>query len=119
MLGASVCREDCSNAYLSLIGVFALAGLALVVFLFALRLTVAAGTVNGLIFYANIVHINRTLFFPSSQTNIVTVFIAWINLDFGITTCFYREMDMYTSVWLQFAVPLYILWGFMLFSNTS
>ena len=107
-LGGSVCTEDCSNAYLSLIAVFALAGLALTVFLFPLRLTVAEGTVNGLIFYANIIHINRTLFFPSSQTNILTVFIAWINLDLGITTCFYREMDMYTRVWLQFVFPIYI-----------
>jgi len=57
--------------------------------LFACNLTVTEGTLNGLIFYANIIWINRSIYFPAMATNALTIFIAWINLDFGIQTCFY------------------------------
>ena len=53
VFGSSKCLK-CSNNYLSLLIAFALAGLILVIFLLVLKLTVAIGTINGLIFYANI-----------------------------------------------------------------
>ena len=52
--GFSHCQK-CSNAYLSLLIVFALAGIALIALLFLLHFTVKSGTLSGLIFYANIV----------------------------------------------------------------
>ena len=83
---------------------FAFAGVTLVVLILVLRLTVAVGTINGLVFYANIFAMNSATFF-SSHTNVLTVFIAWLNLDLGIETCFYDGMDAYTKAWLQFAFP--------------
>ena len=99
---------DCSNAYLALILPFALAGVVLVAVLLLLNLSVAVGTVNGLIFYANVVQANHSIFFPLGDTNILTVFIAWLNLDLGIETCFYDGMDAYAFTWLQFLFPLYV-----------
>ena len=87
---------------------FALAGIALVFLLLIFKLTVAAGTINGLIFYANVVAVNRSIFFPPNETNILTVFIAWLNLDLGIETCFFDGMDDYVKTWLQFVFPLYV-----------
>ena len=106
-LGSLNCLP-CSNAYLAQIIPFALAGVALVIFLFVLHLTVAAGTINGLIFYANIIQGNYQAFFPQSTVNFFTVFIAWLNLDLGIETCFYDGMDVYTYSWLQFLFPFYL-----------
>ena len=74
-LGSSKCLQ-CSNIYILLLIPFSLAGIALVLLLFAFKLTVAAGTINGLIFYANIVSVNHSIFFPPNETNILTVFIA-------------------------------------------
>ena len=105
--GSSKCLK-CSNSYLSLLIAFALAGIVLVVFLLILKLTVAVGTINGLIFYANIVSVNRAQLFPSGETNILTVFIAWVNLDLGIETCFFDGMDAYSKAWLQYAFPVYV-----------
>ena len=34
-------------------------------------------------------------------------FIAWLNLDFGIETCFYQGLDMFSKTWLQFIFPVY------------
>ena len=52
--------EKCSNIYLHLILPFAVAGLLLVVVLFALNLTVTEGNINGLVFYANVMAMNQT-----------------------------------------------------------
>ena len=106
-LGTSQCL-DCSNKTLALLIAFSVAGLALVLLLVTCNLTVTEGTINGLIFYANIIWINRSIFFPRMTTNVLTVFIAWLNLDLGIQTCFYNGLDTYTKVWLQFVFPLYI-----------
>ena len=113
--GSSHCLK-CSNSYLSLLIAFAFAGMALVFLLLVLRLTVVAGTINGLIFYANVVAVNSATFFQPQATNfpttliakVLTVFIAWLNLDLGIKVCFYNGMDAYVKTWLQFAFPLYV-----------
>ena len=86
-LGTSQCLK-CSNNYLSLLVPFAMAGVLLVFFIKVLNLTPAQGLINGLIFYANIVKANEYIFFPQKQTNFLTVFISWLNLDLGIETCF-------------------------------
>ena len=106
-LGSSRCLE-CSDSHFALLPTFAFAGVALVILLLALRLTVAAGTINGLVFYANILAVNSALFFQPKAANILTVFIAWLNLDLGIEACFYNGMDAYVKMWLQFAFPLYV-----------
>ena len=106
VLGSSRCKQ-CTNIYLLLLIPFALMGVALIFLLFVCKLTVATGTLSGLVFYANIVGVNRTLFLPGESTD-VSVFIAWLNLDFGIETCFYNGMDGYSKTWLQFVFPVYI-----------
>ncbi len=107
VLGSSQCRK-CSNSFIALLTAFALAGLALVFFLMFFNLTVSVGTINGLIFYANIVGVNYATFFPEGKINLLTVFVSWLNLDLGIETCFYVGMDSYAKAWLQFAFPIYI-----------
>ena len=107
-LGTNHCRK-CSNYWLFLLIPFSLVGITLVGFLMILNLTVAIGTINGLIFYANIIAANRATLLPFKSSNVVTVFIAWLNLDFGFETCFYDGMDAYIKTWLQFVFPLYII----------
>ena len=100
----------CDNDYLALIVPFAFAGIALVAAILLLKFSATAnGTINGLIFYANIVQAYRSIFIPFGHTkNILTVFIAWLNLDLGIEICFYDGMDTYTFTWLQFVFPFYV-----------
>ena len=107
VLGTSRC-EKCTNSHLFLLIPFAVMGVALVFFLLVCKLTVATGMLSGLVFYANIVGANRTSFLPVESTNPFSIFIAWLNLDFGIETCFYNGMDAYSKTWLQFVFPVYI-----------
>ena len=77
-----------------------------------LNLTVSTGTINALIFYANIIRASQAVFFSPEMSrsflNTLSVFIAWLNLDLGIETCFYDGLDAYAKTWLQFVFPLYI-----------
>ena len=119
VLGTSNCKK-CSNTWLLLILVFALAGVGLVTFLMVLNLTVSTGRINGLIFYANIVRANAATFFPGQTANsFLSWFIAWLNLDLGIETCLYNGLDAYAKTWLQLGFPLYIWFmaGFIIFSS--
>ena len=112
-LGSPQCLSHCSNGYFSLIIAFAAAGLVLVLFIKILDLTVAVGTINGLIFYANIIQAAQSTFLQAGDTNPLTVFIAWLNLDLGIETCFFHGLDGYWKTWLQFVFPFYI-WAIIL-----
>jgi len=79
-LGSSHCQY-CSDQYLALLAAFAAAGVVLVIFLIASNTTVTEGKVNGLIFYANIIRMNHAIFFPPQTFNVLTICIAWINLE--------------------------------------
>ena len=72
VLGSNQCRQ-CTNYYIALIIPFALAGIALVAFIIALNLTVSVGTINGLIFYANVVKIYEPIFFPNGPVKLLIV----------------------------------------------
>ena len=104
---SSRCRK-CSNANVALLLIFIPAGLILVLILIYMDFTVAKGTFNGLVFYANILQIYQNIIFPPGQVNPLTIFIAWLNLDLGIGLCFYDGMDEYGRAWLQFLFPAYI-----------
>ena len=108
LLGTNECGECPNDNFLSLLLVFGVAGILLVVFLIGLNLTVSVGTINGLIFYANIVQINQNIFYPDGGVDLLSQFISLINLDFGFETCFYKGMTPYAKVWLQYIFPVYI-----------
>ena len=112
VLGSWKCME-CSNLsrynFIWLTVVIALAGVVLVVFLLLVKMTVSSGTINGLIFYANILSFSGLLDYQECSIHpILRVFLSWINLDFGIEVCFYSGMDIYQKTWLQFVFPFYI-----------
>ena len=112
MLGSSRCAK-CSDTYLFLLIPFALAGAALVLLLLKCNLTVSTGTINGLIFYVNILQANRSIYFPNLNSSnalstILAVIVAWLNLDLGIETCLSSNLTAYIRTWLQFIFPVYI-----------
>ena len=108
ILGSSECRP-CSNYYLFLLLLFILAGPALVFIISFLNLTVSSATLNGIIFYANVVQIYDFSIFHI-RTAFLKVFISWLNLDFGISMCFFDGMNGFSKSLLQFVFPVY-LWA--------
>ena len=106
-LGSAQCLS-CSNKFLVLLIPFALAGPVLVAFIKTLDFTISQGSLNGLIFYTNIVQANRYMYLPWKHTHPLSLFIAWLNLDLGIEICFFDGLDAYYKTWLQFVFPFYI-----------
>ena len=109
LMGSNKCGQ-CHDNYMMIawIALFSVMGVLLVVLLIALNLTVSVGTLNGLLFYANIVKLYEPVFSRKRTLPVLSQVISWINLDFGFEICFYNGMDSYTKQWLQFAFPLYL-----------
>ena len=110
-LGSSHCIS-CSHWHTNLSAILLAAivsGIVLVALLLVLNLTVAVGTLNGVIFYTNIVASNFSMFFPFSSPNFITVFISWLNLDIGIDACFFEGMDAYWKLWVNILFPTYLM----------
>uniref|UniRef100_A0A1X7UL01 TRP C-terminal domain-containing protein n=1 Tax=Amphimedon queenslandica TaxID=400682 RepID=A0A1X7UL01_AMPQE len=109
LMGSNKCGQ-CHNNYMMIawIALFAVMGVLLVVLLIALNLTVSVGTLNGLLFYANIVKLYEPVFSRKGALPVLNQVISWINLDFGFEICFYNGMDTYAKQWLQFAFPFYL-----------
>ena len=109
VVGSLKCKKCSSFMLFALILSSMVAGLLLIALLMLLNLTVSIGTINGLIFYVNIIHAQHTTFFTSDTSNsFLSTFIAWLNLDQGIESCFYDGFDSYVETWLQFCFPLYL-----------
>ena len=119
VFGSSHCQH-CSNVYISLTIVIAIAGIVLVFLMFLLNLTVVDGTINAFVFYANIISMNSSILFPNlDRFTPAYTFISLANLDLGIQVCFYNGMDDYARMWLQLAFPFYLIFIATLIIITS
>ena len=111
-LGSSLCLSCPIHwpALLTSITIAAiLAGIALVTLLLTLNMTVAVGTLNGLLLYVNILSANRSILLPFQEQNYITVLISWLNLELGIDTCYFEGMNTYAKTWIQLVFPFYIM----------
>ena len=110
-IGSSRCIKCYNNNNLALLIFFAVAGVLLIVIITSMNLTVTYGMINGVIFYANIIWVYESIIFPPKSTGILQflrIFIAWLNLDFGIETCFVVGLSPFWKTLLQYIFPLYI-----------
>lgn len=113
-IGSSHCLNCTNDNNVALVLFFAAAGPLLYIFIAVLDLTIAKGQINGLIFYANIVWVYQSIVFTSfSDADQITAYvlkiiIAWLNLDFGIETCFINGLDAFYKFTLQYIFPIYI-----------
>ena len=109
-VGSIHCIHCPNNKNLALLIFFAAAGILLIIAVSTLNLTVTQGNINGLIFYANMLWSYQVTLFPPRANKLspfLRAFIAWLNLDFGIETCFIAGLDAFQKAWLQFVFPLY------------
>ena len=107
VFGTSLCKR-CSNYWLFLLPVYAIAGLLLVLALFVLNLTVVDGDIYGFILMVNGLSIHKTRLFPSDKS-VSWILVSFSNLDLGFEVCFYNGMTSYVATWLRFMFPIYVL----------
>lgn len=119
VFGSGHCRHCGKPAIISVLLtlLFAILGIFLVLLLGIFDLNVSDGALNPIIFYMNIIQLNLNLFFHSKKhlsntqyyvVYFLKVFVAWMNLDLGIETCYYNGMNATVKVALQFVFPMYL-----------
>ena len=108
LFGSTQCQV-CSDLWLLTILLYGTLGIVLVAVLFALNITVTQGTIYGLIFYANVVQVNSSIYFNQPLLKPFQILISFINLDLGFPLCFYNGMDDAAKTGLQFVFPVYLL----------
>ena len=109
VFGSSRCIH-CTNTNILISVVILFAGIALVIILYLLNLTVTNGSIIGIIFYVNVISINDSTFLANNNIfKALRVFMSFVNLDLGIETCFYNGMNSYAKVLLQLFFPTYLL----------
>ena len=114
VFGSSGCYK-CSNKWLWTILLYVVAGPLLIYLLYALRLTLTTGTLNGIIFYgqaANVGVLEVLLLYTDRHhalTRFISIFLSFLNLNVGFPLCFYDGM---TDLWkggLSLVFPIYLL----------
>ena len=115
VFGSNDCIR-CSNWWLLTIIVYGIAGPLLVYLLYAFKLTLTAGKINGIIFYAQIISIGRVLYLtknsgPNSYFIIVYSLISLINLtiNFNLPLCLYDGMTELWKSGIGLMFPVYLL----------
>lgn len=108
VFGSSGCQV-CSDMWLLNILMYAVLGASLVAVRFIFNFTVTQRNLYGLIFYANIIQVNTTIFFNQTSLAPLRVIISLINQDLRFPLCFYNGMDGTVTIGLQFVFPTYLL----------
>ncbi len=109
VFGSNDCKK-CSNWWVWTIFIYLLAGPVLIFLLYALKLTLTAGTINGLIFFAQV------LYAGVIQTDIITdsnrinyIFISFLNLNLGFSLCFFNGMNDLWKGAVNLLFPIYLI----------
>ena len=116
VFGSTECQH-CSNAWITSVSIYLVTGPLLIYLLYALKLTLTSGTLNGIIFYAQaancgLLDMLRFHYFKSSIDRLsgFAIFIIHVlNLETGLPRCFYNGMTELWKAFLTFMFPLYLL----------
>ena len=106
-IGSPECHR-CSNWWLFTLPLYALLGVAIVILLLILQLTVTQGTINGLIFYANILSVSTYYLFGFKGAQWSLIFISFLNLELGFPVCLFDGLDDIIKAILSIIFPIYI-----------
>ncbi len=103
VFGSNRCLR-CSNYSILLLLLFAFLGVLLMAVLLLLRISIAGGLLNGVLYFSNIVSLYLPLFVSDSSF----VLFSWFSLKFGIESCFFDGMKPIHVAALNFVFPLYL-----------
>ncbi len=108
VLGTSSCLK-CSSTDGLIFLLFIALGVALIVFIYFVDITISTGLLNGAIFFSNLVTLYGTFLFPISISfsNFVGS-VSFLSLNFGIEVCLYDGMDSVARLWWQLSFPFYL-----------
>ena len=115
VFGSGQCKK-CSNWWLLTLVIYTIAGPLLIYLLYTLKLTLTTGTLNGIIFYAQVANLGllQLMLYIGSEIhyssvgNFLSVFLSLLNLNLGFPLCLYDGMNNFSKTILNFAFPIYL-----------
>ena len=118
VLGSYKCYHcsDTTNYWLFIL-LFIIAGPVLICLLYTLKLTLASGTLNGIVFYANVMKCGKSNLLTAAShgrvestfAEVMAGFLHFLNLDLGFPLCFYRDMGEMWKPGISLLFPIYML----------
>ena len=118
VFGSKECRH-CSNWWLWTLVLYAVAGPLLIYLLYVFKLTLTIGTLNGIIFYAQLANTGLLdiLSIKDMQCSqgtrfgmkVALFFLSTLNLNLGFPLCFYNGMSELEKAGFSLLFPLYLL----------
>ncbi len=114
VFGSGDCKK-CSNSWLATIALYAVVGPVVIFLMFRFQLTLTGGTLNGIIFYAQMANVGvlQMLKLYSERNNpfasFLSIFLSLLNFDLGFPLCFYNGMNELWKTGLLLVFPLYLL----------
>ena len=118
VFGSTEC-QDCSNLWLLTILLYIFLGLLFVYLLYALRLTLTTGTLNGIIFFAQaanggLIEFINSLKYDNSPTlkyvsKFCVGFLSLLNLNGTFSVCFFKGMTQFYKTGLMLVPTFFLL----------
>ena len=124
-IASNMCIE-CEQHRYSYLPLLVLGTLAITVivllFMLCFNMTITDGTVSGLLFYVSIFSINRDSLLRASQHySFLPSLISWINLDIGLSACFFKGFNAFWQTIFNFCIPIFVwlVMGLLIFASSK
>ena len=110
VLGSVDCDYCHSNYFLLLIIGFAVVGIAAILILFCLSITISSKVFGGIVFFANMTEVSLRDSFTESNMygHVLNIIFSLLNLNLGFRVCFFKGMTALYKTALQFVFPVYL-----------
>lgn len=113
VMGSLECQV-CTNMSLFYLLLYAITGIATVLFLFFFRITISDNLLEGFIFYAAISQISLRDDIIYTENNTLKTFFSTLTMNLGHYHCLYDGMNSLTKTGINYAFPLY-MWSIVVF----
>ena len=124
-IASNMCIE-CEHHRYSYLPLLVLGALAITVivllFMLCFNMTITDGTVSGLLFYVSIFSINRDSLLRAKQHySFLPSLICWINLDIGLSACFFKGFDAFWQTIFNFCIPIFmwVVMGLLVYASSK
>ena len=110
VLGSDDCERCHSNLFLFLIIAFVVVGIAAILILFCLSITISSKVLGGIVFFANMTEVSLRDSLTESHMygHILNIVFSLLNLNLGFGVCFFKGMTALYKTALQFVFPVYL-----------
>ena len=106
--GCIKCPKSWPGLVIAIIVYIIFFGMIMVAVIVVLDLTVAKGTINGVLFYANVVGSSSNIFLKVESTKVLTIFLNFLNVTIGFDACFSERMNATLKTWLGLLFSGYV-----------